>query len=480
MSCLQLTDVDIPFSVRYLGQGLFEMDSALKNVNFQTGAITVDGVDYANGVQFNTIRNFTFWMCTAMETLVLPDGIIDIEGQQSGASLQYLTSLTTLTLPNTLKHIGPHFLCSCSSMRTLTIPVSVVYIDGASFHGCESLETVYILGPAATLMGEFAESGSDSSSSTFSANTTLCKEAVSDCTFYTTSDHLAGYQNDDVWSRIDNNGEHDHANGKFGNYLKVIPGEERLFPSNWVTALFPYGVEDFANAEKFGAGTKVAVMDDTKNPTYTQKVVNGKELRVYNLEFKLLDATATDIPANTPVLIKAGRNDYVHTFYTEKDQEEDYWKTNSTIAHSSSVTAKDGAVITMKGEYLSHMLQPYDFYFLYEGKTKNMVDGEWDGTYTYPSDPAKFYRVSAQANAPTVKPCRCYWSISVDGIKSASYGGAAKQSFFMFDETTGIDKVDAVQVNISIYDLNGRKLNVSENELPRGLYIVNGKKVLVK
>ena len=470
MSCLQLTDIDIPFSVKYLGQGLFEMDRALLNVNFQTGTIERNGKTYPEGVQFNTIRMFTFWCCTAMETLVLPDGITDIEGQQSGAALQYMTSLINLTLPSTLERIGPHFLCSASALKTLTIPNSVNYIDGASFHGCESLETVYILGPAANLQGEFAEVGSDQASSTFSANTTLCKEAVNHCTFYTTDDNYAGYKNDPVWSRIDEGG--DDSDGHFGNWLKTIPAEKRVIPTTWVTALFPQKVNNYV--DKFGEGTLVAVMD--KCDSYTSKVINGKTTRIYQLTFKLLEGT--DIPENRPVLIKAGTATE-YTFYTDADKQEKWWKNNSDVfffTDEDQVTAPDGATITMKGRYLPHQLQPWDFYFMY--KNKEVAE---DGTVTYPTEPAKFYRVPDQKNAATIKACRCWWTISVDGIKSKAPAMANTMNSFFVDDTTGIKNVDTIGVVVEgIYDMQGRKLDIKESELPQGLYIVNGKKVVVK
>jgi len=55
---------------------------------------------------------------------------------------------------------------------------------------------------------------------------------------------------------------------------------------------------------------------------------------------------------------------------------------------------------------------------------------------------------------------------------------------FIFEEVeryvTGIDRVNAAAQNGAIYNVAGQKLNKSLNELESGLYIVNGKKVLVK
>lgn len=461
MSCKELVSVDIPNTVEFLGQGAFEMDTKLKNVNFQT---LDDGT-----IKIKTIKNFTFWLCTAMETLYLPDGITEIEGQQSGASLQYMTSLINLRLPNTLERIGPHFLCSASSLKTLTIPNSVVYIDGASFHGCESLESVYILGPAANLQGEYAEGNSGTTSSTFSANETLCKEAVNHCTFYTTDDNLQGYQNDPVWSRINENGVYNPSNGLFGNTLTTIPSETRVMPTTWVTALFPKGVENYE--ETFGENTLVAIMKECTS--FSTEVINGKATRVYDLTFELLDA-GVPIPENKPVLIKAGQ-ETEYEFFNDADKQEDWWKNNSTEEFPYGVTAPDGAVIQMKGQYISHQLQPWDFYFMYKNK---QVDE--NGKVTYPDEPAKFYRVPDQQNAATIKACRCWWTINVNNMRAKDTMAKTFQDFFD-DETTKVKDIEDSRVVIGgIYDLQGRKLDIDESELPQGLYIVNGKKMVVK
>lgn len=52
------------------------------------------------------------------------------------------------------------------------------------------------------------------------------------------------------------------------------------------------------------------------------------------------------------------------------------------------------------------------------------------------------------------------------------------------DDTTGIDRHAIVPVNpnaiTAVFDLSGRKVGESVDCLPKGLYIVNGKKLLVK
>ena len=488
MSCTQLESVEIPSSVKYLGQGVFESDRHLTNVTFQTKNITLGGQTF-RGVDIYTIRNYTFWMCTALQTLSLPDGIVFIEGSTSGAAMQYMTGLINLRLPNTLERVGPHFLCSAQSLKTLTVPVSVTYLDGACFHGCESLKTVYILGPAATLKNV---NPTGDGATTFSANGTCCADPVNDCHFYTTSENLQGYKDDPVWSKINNNGEWyvkthreqvvtgydwfgnpiygwkvviDQENSKFGNWLEAM-AESRVMPDYWVTALFPKGVA--SKTEAFGEGTLVAQMSECTG--FSTETIDGKQYRVYHLKFSLVDGDAID--ANKPLLIKAGvKKEEPYPFYTTDDQKTTWFTQNASVdfgyaQNQAVVTASDGANIYMIGRYLGHLLEPDNFYFMHY---------ENNGSHSY-----SFKRVPNQENAATIGGCRCWWVVEQNNMKSSNVMAKSASPRFFDGETNGIDELPTRVVIDGIYDLNGRKLDVKPEELPQGLYIMNGKKVLKK
>ncbi len=483
MSCKVLESVEIPSSVKFMGQAIFSQDDKLASVTFQTKNVT-RGDKTFRGTEITTIRNFTFWMCTALKTLNLPDGIVFIEGQTAGAAMQYMTGLINLRLPNTLERVGPHFLCCAQALKTLTVPVSVTYLDGACFHGCESLETVYILGPAGTLKAE--DNGAGGNATTFGPNTTYCAEPVHDCTFYTTTGNLAGYQENSVWSRIDNkkewviqttgggwfsDGNIDPNKSKFGNQLLAM-GENRVIPDHWVTAIFPTkgsktGTETVAVADRteaFGKGTLVAEMDRCTG--YTDDEIGGVKYRTYHLNFKLI--TGNTIPANKPLLIKAGEiKEDPYEFYTPDDQKKSWFTTNASVDFEDMVTASDKAKIYMRGKYLGHQLEKGDFYFM-------DTQGN-DGSYSY-----SFKRVPNQENAAYIKGCRCWWTVEQNNMRSVNVGAKAASQRFFDDETTGIEELPTRVVIDAIYDLNGHKLNVKPEELPQGLFIMNGKKGLKK
>ncbi len=99
-------------------------------------------------------------------------------------------------------------------------------------------------------------------------------------------------------------------------------------------------------------------------------------------------------------------------------------------------------------------------------------------TINKPTDQGSIYTLQRPAGKPTgfylhggntVKGCRAYLPLALDAPAPAGFS-------FNFGTATGIDEVSVENRNDVIYDLSGRRVQKATN----GLYIINGKKVLVK
>ena len=506
-SCYTLENIEIPQSVEYLGEAAFSVCTGL-----------TDGLTFerTSGASFTTnikvIRNYTFWTCLNMTNLELPDGIIVIEGQQGGASMQYMTSLTHLRLPNTLVAIGPHFLCDASSLPEVTIPASVKYIDGACFHGCENLKKVYLMGPASALQGVY--DGSD----TFDANPTLCKGGVANCVFITTQDNIEGYVKDPnkVWQLIADNrancssalqavktdengevvrneaGEFEYATDAAGNpvYLtypnsttQVVPtacGNDlgnaltylddqkvNFTPGKWTTVIFPKGFSQTELRNTFGTNVVLAKMTGFGTPE--SSVENGK--LIYHLNFTAQENAEPNVPYMIKPGNKAGDSDYNVTMIAANEMNEDY-REELSKDHALPIVASDGSEVVMYGWYKPiDKMKKWEFYFMNPANAQ----GEWNTNM-------QFKRIKDPAMAPSIKAFRCYWRIWLDG---EAQDAGAKSGFFTLiddDQTNGIEQPDSnISIEIgNIYDMNGRKLDIKKEDLPKGLFIIDGKKVMVK
>ena len=86
-----------------------------------------------------------------------------------------------------------------------------------------------------------------------------------------------------------------------------------------------------------------------------------------------------------------------------------------------------------------------------------------------------FYWGAANGEAFTVSAHKAY--VAVDN--ELTFGAGARMAdIFGFDEATGISTIDhsSLTIDNSVYNLNGQRVDSPK----KGLYIVNGKKVLVK
>lgn len=151
----------------------------------------------------------------------------------------------------------------------------------------------------------------------------------------------------------------------------------------------------------------------------------------------------------------------------------------------SPISANSPVLVTANGNYTgSSVTVPV----VEAGAT--YTNGELVGTYTAMDAPESSYVLQNHTNGegvafylvgstkPTVNPFRAYIMAQSSNVRALQ---------FLFDEETGIKTIDKGQLtkgNVA-YDLQGRRISVpsvfSEHSvLPKGLYIVNGKKVVIK
>ena len=457
-SCEALRAVTIPWTVEYLGVGAFMSCLNLETLTFQE-CPDFESSEFGT-TRIRKIENWTFWYCSGLKTAYIADGVTRIEGLSYGASFQYLAQLTYIRLPNTLEYIGPHFLCSAVSLTEVTIPASVTYIDGACFHGCESLVKVNLLGMPADIQATY---GGSNDSKTFGENGMFCGSHVNSCEFFVRSDYLTQYQNHRTWSEINEYGQ--YTNGRYGNSLKAFPAVTRNFEAGkWVSVIFPQrtvnptGVGVPNRATAFGDGTLIAKMTRVRQ--------DDVKKNIYHLTFTELPAGP--VPAGVPLMLKPGDDKANYVMYDDADQAQPGFTLDMNDEHRLNVKAEnDEAVVSMKGKYVDEPLKLWDFVFKANGTKPN---------YTYS------FRKLVKGKA-TAAACRCWWTIYLSGVPSDSEAttGNAK-GLLDFEDVDGIEATSTEPVFVidAIYDVQGRRIEIEQSQLPQGMYIVNGKKMIVK
>lgn len=171
-------------------------------------------------------------------------------------------------------------------------------------------------------------------------------------------------------------------------------------------------------------------------------IVTGVKNGVLDVNYKY--AAGQNVPANTPVLVKAPGKESV-TFTTTTSTE------TAPTTNLLKGAAEDGIFTPETGNYYYYKLA-YD----------NFAEKTGLG----------FYWGAAEGGAFKMKAGKAYLAVE----KTVAQGA---QKFSLEGNATGIEAVEqANEANRVVYTLDGRR--VMNEKLAKGLYIINGKKVLVK
>lgn len=122
-----LATVVLPSSLVTLGKNAFSNVTSLKEVRFA-----------GNGPE--SLPSQCFSGCTALKTVVLPQGLTALEDRV----FENCRSLASLTLPGSLKKLGSFAFYGCKALTGITVPASVRLYGSELFSGCTSLKTVYV------------------------------------------------------------------------------------------------------------------------------------------------------------------------------------------------------------------------------------------------------------------------------------------------------------------------------------------------
>ena len=429
--CRTLTSIEIPNSVTSIGEYAFSACDSLTSIKVDAENKVYDSRENCNAI----IETASNTLISGCHKTVIPNSVTSI----GSTAFDYCKYLTSIEIPNSVTSIGFRAFSNCENLTSMVIPNSVTSIGDWVFSGCLSLTSLEIPN-SVTSIGEniIYYCNSLTSITIQNLNPVMDGQAIQ-APIGTMLTYYCDVSNPEVLTVDD------------GGYLNIhTPGitELTITGTDWndeiqtrVCKVIVGGAR--ANISKAGYAT-FSTLSDYQVPEELQAgivEVSGKRAN-----FTLLEPTTSCYPSEEAVILKGAPGEYFLPTPMEKTVLEKNADNDLKPAHTNSqINAEAGNELFV----LANGNNGLGFYYQM---------GCPDGSYVKNLYGKGYLDLS---------------STTLMGLNSLR----------LFDiSVTGIDEVETENgSNASVvYSLSGVRMNQPVDQLPKGVYIVNGKKVMVK
>ena len=138
--CTSLTSITIPNSVTSIGSSAFHGCTSLTSITIPDSVTSIEWDAFYNcHIKEATIPVFasTYIKNSELEKVVITSG-----DSIPNSAFHSCTSLTSITIPDSVTSIGSSAFYGCTSLTSITIPDSVTSIGSSAFYGCYRLVEV--------------------------------------------------------------------------------------------------------------------------------------------------------------------------------------------------------------------------------------------------------------------------------------------------------------------------------------------------
>ncbi len=127
------TDTDVVIPKTYNGKPV----TSISNYAFYNCS-SLTSITIPNSIK--NIGNFAFMNCSSLQSFVIPNGVTNI----GNFAFYGNTNIASISIPNSITTIGANAFYGCSNLKSITIPYGVTRIGSGSLAGCIGLESITV------------------------------------------------------------------------------------------------------------------------------------------------------------------------------------------------------------------------------------------------------------------------------------------------------------------------------------------------
>ena len=445
-------DCVIPNTIRYNGD-VYKVKGITRYAFM--GSKTLKSVNMSE--QVNEIGKYAFADCVSMTSVTLSKNLSQVDDYTFSGCY----SLETINIPDRVKTIGEGAFADCKNLKSITLPRSLTTLNSWAFSGCSALKSIHITGTTAFL----AESAFDGCVSLehIYLSTAIVPEA---------DDDAFANANYDATLHVPASAIEDYRNTAPWCYFKHIVTLDGQDDTPYIVA-----IQYTFNKETMTATVAKVVTQNTDKvciPASTE--YEGETYQVTEIAWKAFTNNSTLVSIELPegitgIGILAFENCSSLTSFIVPNSVKEIGQAAFANCRAMTRIVFGSGVAIIGSSAFSNDFDLTDIYCLAENvpSANHYIFEE----YLYPR---------ATLHVP---------SSALEAYKSTSPWSNFKNIVALTEEETGVKenvKIGKLKTERAVYTLQGQRISVNSVDsvfsassvLPKGVYIVDGKKVMVR
>ena len=379
-----------------------------------------------------------FYDCTGLTSITIPNSVTSL-GRQC---FSRCTGLTSITIPNSVKSLGDLCFFSCTGLTSITIPNSVTSLGRYCFENCWGLTNIKIKSSTPPSTGSGAFSSCSRLTTVYVPKGAKSAYNVSPWKNYAIVEFL-------VTLNISDNGSANYTQAEDAAEVE-INYTRNYAHTGWQALYVPFDIPYDEISDNFDVSelNDVHQFDDDGDGAFDRT------------ELEVLRLKAGDVIVhNTPYVIRA------------------------KAAGEYTIALTDATLYKSEAASLDFSSQKYRYVFQGTYSGVGGSDMYSNGYYSF----SEGTLCKAASASTALGGFRWYVSVTDRATGLPVSPAALPEKMRIVEkegsEATGIaaaPTVDSQKASAPVYDLNGRCIGTADamDALPKGVYIVNGKKVM--